>query len=79
MRTGVLVCGSFLGLLTARVSRAFAEAFESPLATLILAPAAANPTEAAVASGALDQDFQAFNYRDARRRDGPFWLRLTAD
>ena len=38
----------------------------------------ADPAPADVAGGALAGQFAAYDYRQARRRGGPFWLRLTA-
>ena len=36
----------------------------------------AAPNAAELTSGALDEQFTAFNYREARARKAPFWLRL---
>jgi diguanylate cyclase (GGDEF)-like protein len=36
----------------------------------------ADSPEAAITSGALDASFVPFKYRDARRRGGPFWLKV---
>ncbi|HEY4369485.1 MAG TPA: diguanylate cyclase [Steroidobacteraceae bacterium] len=43
-----------------------------------LAAAVPDPTTDAVLEGLLDSRFEAFNFRDARRRGGPFWLKLRA-
>jgi diguanylate cyclase (GGDEF)-like protein len=46
-------------------------------ATLLAATAGA-PAPAELATGALDGAFGRFDYREARRRGGPFWLRLLS-
>jgi two-component system, sensor histidine kinase LadS len=41
-----------------------------------LDPSLAESTSTAVASGSLDEHFQAYDFRDTRHRSSPFWLRL---
>ncbi len=68
--------GVGLAIWGATLAPAVAGAFEVPLAPQVLARSVAAPTEAAVTSGALDDSFEPFNYREARGRGGTFWLRL---
>lgn len=71
---GVLVALA-LGIgLVAGLPQALAQDFEIER----LDPAAGDPPAAAVTSGAYSAQFGDYSYRDARRRGGPFWLRLTA-
>ncbi|MGE3667964.1 MAG: diguanylate cyclase, partial [Steroidobacteraceae bacterium] len=43
----------------------------------MLDASAGDPAPAVVANGSLDARFGAYDYREARVRGGPFWLRLT--
>jgi hypothetical protein len=51
---------------------------ESVLDVQALDSSVPDPSIAAVTGGTLDARFGPFSYRDARRRGGPFWLRLQA-
>ncbi len=44
----------------------------------ILDAASVDPAPRAVASGAFDSNFGPYDYREARKRGSPFWLKLTA-
>jgi diguanylate cyclase (GGDEF)-like protein len=66
-----------LCVLTALVALTAAHAAETALDTEIFAPERASATDADVTNTAHDPSFQPFSYREARRRGGPFWLKLT--
>jgi diguanylate cyclase (GGDEF)-like protein len=48
-----------------------------PFTVEVLQLSAADATVEAVTSGRLDHEFAGFDYRAARKRGEPFWLRLT--
>lgn len=50
----------------------------APLDIAVLDASVANAAPEAVISGSLDSSFRAFDYQEARRRAGPFWLKLSA-
>ena len=70
---GLFVAG-LLGCALASAASAAAPAFD----IAVLDASAADPAPAEIASGLLAERFGAYDYREARRRAGPFWLRLTA-
>ena len=65
----------FVCLLCASAS-AFAKVDDGPFTVTALPASIGDPTVEAVASGRLDTDFAAYDYREARERGAPFWLRL---
>jgi diguanylate cyclase (GGDEF)-like protein len=44
----------------------------------VLDPAVPDPAAEAVLGGSLDSSFVSYKFRDARRRGGPFWLKLRS-
>lgn len=63
-----------LGCTLASAALAAAPAFDIE----VLDASAGDPAPAVVASSALGARFGAYDYRELRRRGGPFWLRLIA-
>ncbi len=55
---------------------ALAQADGGPLAVTALPASAGDAAVDAVTNGRLDHEFTDFDYREARARGGPFWLRL---
>ncbi len=56
---------------------ALAQVADGPFTVTILSFSAADATFEAVTSGQFDTSFTAYEYRAARARGEPFWLRLT--
>ena len=67
-----------LPVLTASLSSAALAAAEPDFDVQALDASVSDPEPDAVVTGSLDSRFGAFNYRDARRRGGPFWLKLRS-
>ncbi len=71
MRLYLLLC-CLVGL----PANAVANAEPAPFAVTVLPFSAAAASVEQVTSGSLDQEFTAFDYKTARKKGGPFWLRL---
>lgn len=71
-----LLAGAVLGLAVCFPAAVLSA--ESPLEIQVLDVSVVDPTPGAVTSGSLDSSFGPFNYRDTRRRGGPFWLKLQS-
>ena len=56
---------------------AIAKVDDGPFTVTALPASIGDPTVESVASGRLDADFGAYDYREARARGAPFWLRLV--
>ena len=69
--------GLFL-FVAAGLSPASVAAAARPFEIQILAPTGHGVTPAVVVSGALDGQFQSYQFADARHRGGTFWLKLQA-
>ena len=67
-----------LPVLTASLSSIALAAAEPDFDVQALDASVSDPAPEAVVAGSLDSRFGAFNYRDARRRGGPFWLKLRS-
>ena len=67
-----------LPVLTASLSSIALAAAEPDFDVQALSASVSDPAPEAVVAGSLDSRFEAFNYRDARRRGGPFWLKLRS-
>ena len=64
--------------LAACLSSVVLAAAESDLEVQALDASVSDPVPDAVMTGSLDSRFGPFNYRDTRRRGGPFWLKLRS-
>ena len=64
--------------LTASVPSVVLAVGESAFEVQALDASVPDPAPSSVTGGALDARFGPFNYRDARRRGGPFWLKLQS-
>jgi len=67
-----------LPILTAFLSSIVLAAAEPDFDVQALGASVSDPAPEEVVAGSLDSRFGAFNYRDARRRGGPFWLKLRS-
>lgn len=57
---------------------AAAKSADGPFEVTVLPASHADPPAGSVTSGALDRDFAAFDYREARGRGSVFWLKLES-